>query len=408
MENKLNIRKDPPADDQRIFLEGRLDASWAGYLDDYLDGLVREGAHRLILNMSGVQYMSSAGIRTLVMQYKKIKLIGGLFLLEELSPGVSEVLEMVGMKAMFTSADHEPPVKLKEESNSLEMAHYRFENEALSNEPMTMIVTGNPDLSLNSGYTADHNHTLKFKIKQYGLGIGAIGDGFDDCKSRYGEFLAFGEALVYKPSDGSKIPDYMVKTGRLEPEINALYSLQAEGNFSNRITFEPLELNSSITLTDLIAGFTKTTGLGQFVFLVIAECDGLVGASLNTPPVNGKPLFEFPDIRENIHFTTELAYPKMLTVSLGFYSAEPSEQVRKYLRPQKPGSSAFIHTHTSVFPFQSLPKNEKSAGKLISHLFEGGQIMDVLHLINDSRELAGIGESAFKQGVAWIGKLVND
>ena len=282
MENKLNIRKDPPADDQRIFLDGRLDASCSGYLDDYLDGLVREGAHRLILNMSGVQYMSSAGIRTLVMQYKKIKLIGGLFLLEELSPGVSEVLEMVGMKEMFTIAEHETPVKLKKESNSLEIARYRFENEPLSNEPMTMVLTGNPDLSVNSSYTADQSHTIKFKIKQYGLGIGAIGNGFEDCRSRYGEFLAFGEALVYKPSDGSKIPDYMLKTGRLEPEINALYSLQAEGNFSNRITFEPLQINSSISLTDLVSGFTKATGLGQFVFLVIAECDGLVGASLRS------------------------------------------------------------------------------------------------------------------------------
>ncbi len=405
MENKLNIRKDPPGDEQRIYLEGRLDANWAGHLDDYLNGLVREGAHRIIMNMSGVQYMSSAGIRTLVIQYRKIKQIGGLFLLEELSPGVAEVLEMVGMTVMFTQAEFETPVKIKQELNSLEIAHYRFEAEVLSEQPMTLLLTGDPDLTLNSGFTADESHKIKFNIKQYGLGIGAIGDGFEDCKSRYGEFLAFGEALVYKPSDGSKIPDYMVKTGKLEPEINALCTLQAEGDFSCRITFEPLEINSSISLTDLVSGFTKATGIEQFVFLVIAESDGLVGASLNTPPVNGKPLFEFPDIRENIHFTTEPAYLKMLTVSLGFYSTDPSEQFRKFLRPEKPGSPAFIHTHTAVFPFQSLPKNEKSAGRLISHLFEGGQVMDVLHLINDSREIAGIGESTFKQGVAWIGKL---
>jgi len=405
MENKLNIRKDPPGDEQRIYLEGRLDANWAGHLDDYLNGMVREGAHRIIMNMSGVQYMSSAGIRTLVIQYRKIKQIGGLFLLEELSPGVAEVLEMVGMTVMFTQAEFETPVKIKQELNSVEIAHYRFEAEVLSEQPMTLLLTGDPDLTLNSGFTADESHKIKFKIKQYGLGIGAIGDGFEDCKSRYGEFLAFGEALVYKPSDGSKIPDYMVKTGKLEPEINALCTLQAEGDFSGRITFEPLEINSSISLTDLVSGFTKATAIEQFVFLVIAESDGLVGASLNAPPVNGKPLFEFPDIRENIHFTTEPAYLKMLTVSLGFYSTDPSEQFRKFLRPEKPGSPAFIHTHTAVFPFQSLPKNEKSAGRLISHLFEGGQVMDVLHLINDSREIAGIGESTFKQGVAWIGKL---
>ena len=404
-ENKLNIRKDLPGREQRIFLEGRLDANWAGHLDDYLNSLVREGSHRIILNMSGVQYMSSAGIRTLVMQHKKIKNIGGLFLLEELSAGVSEVLEMVGMTKMFTEGEQESPVVVREESKYHEINQYRFETEVLASEPMTLQLTGNPGLSLTSGFTAPDSQKVKFKSNQFALGIGAIGDGFEDCSSRYGEFLAIGEAVVYKPSDGSKIPDYMVKSGKLEPEINALCSLQAEGNFSNRITFEPMEVNSSISINDLVAGLSKSSGHKQFVFLVLAESDGLVGASLNAPPVEGNLLFEFPGIRENIHFTTEPAYSKMLTVSLGIYSIDPDERVRPFLRPGKPGSSSYIHTHAAVFPYQSLSKNEKSANKLVLNLFENSHVIDVLHLVNDSREITGIGESTFKQGVAWIGKL---
>ena len=219
MENKLDIRKDPSGKEQRIYLEGRLDASWAGHLDDYLNGLVREGAHRLILNMSGVHYMSSAGIRTLVVHHKKLKKIGGLFVLEELSPGVAEVLEMVGMIGMLTEGEKEAPVVLKEKSNFLEVGQYRFENEILSDGVMTISLTGNPALSITSGYTADDIQKFKFKSNQYGLGIGAIGLGFEDCRSRFGEFLAIGDAVVYKPSDKSKIPDYIVKTGNLEPEV---------------------------------------------------------------------------------------------------------------------------------------------------------------------------------------------
>ena len=405
MENKLDIRKDPPGKEQRIYLEGRLDASWAGHLDDYLNGLVREGSHRLILNMSGVQYMSSAGIRTLVIQYKKIKNIGGLFLLEELSPGVSEVLEMVGMIRMLTEGEQQAPVVVKEKSNFMEEGQYRFENEELSDDLMAMRLTGNPALSLTSGYTTSENQKFKFKSLQYGFGIGAIGDGFEDCKSRYGEFIAIGEALVYKPSDNSKIPDYMVKTGKLEPEINTLYSIQGEGAFSNRIIFEPISANLSIPISELASGLAAVSGLKQFLFLIIAESDGLVGASLNAPPVDGNLLFEFPAIRENIHFTTEPAYSKMLTVSLGIYSLDPDERIRPFLRPDKPGSPSHIHTHTAVFPYQSLSKNEKSANRLVMHLFESSHVIDVLHLVNDSREIAGIGESLFKQGVAWIGNL---
>ena len=82
MDNKLDIRRDVSGTEQLIFLEGRLDANWAGHLDDYLNNLVREGSYRFKLNMSGVQYLSSAGIRILVNQYKNIKKLGGLFVLE--------------------------------------------------------------------------------------------------------------------------------------------------------------------------------------------------------------------------------------------------------------------------------------------------------------------------------------
>ncbi|MEI6436740.1 MAG: STAS domain-containing protein, partial [Bacteroidota bacterium] len=279
MENKLDIRKDIPGREQRIFLKGRLDANWAGHLDDYLNNLVREGSYRLILNMAGVQYLSSAGIRILVGQYKKIKKIGGLFVLEELSHAVSEVLEMVGMISMLTEGTPEATQSVETESGFLEIKGFRFENEILAEGQMKVHPGGNPALSLTSGFTAADNRKIKFSADHYAIGIGAIGDGFDDCKSRYGEFLALGEALVYKPSDGSKVPDYAIKTGRLEPEINALYSLEAEGFFLNRISFEPLELSTSIPLDQLAAGLSQTSGQTQFVFLAIAESAGLVGSS---------------------------------------------------------------------------------------------------------------------------------
>jgi len=405
MENKLNIRKDPRGEEQRIFLEGRLDANWAGHLDDYLNSLVREGSYRFILNMAGVQYLSSAGIRILISQHKKIKKIGGLFVLEALSDTVSDVLEMVGMKSILTAATPEATPMKKVESQFREIKGYRFDNEILSDEKMTIRLTGNPGLALTSGFTATDNQKIKFTTNHYSLGIGAIGEGFEDCKSRYGEFLAIGEALVYKPSDGSNLPDYAVKTGRFEPEINALCSLQAEGIFSNRISFEPMEFVPSISLEDLVAGFAQTSGQKQFVFLLIAESGGLVGVSLSAPPVDGKQLFEFPGIRENINFTTEPAFSRMLTVSLGFYSLHPEGPLKSSLRPVKPGSSAFIHTHSAVFPFQALPKQETSAGKLVLHLFESSIVQDVLHLIHDSRDIAGLGDSTFKQGVGWVGKF---
>jgi anti-anti-sigma factor len=405
MENNLNIRKEPHGIQQKIFLDGRLDANWAGHLDDYLNGLVREGSYRLILNMSGVEYLSSAGIRILVSQYKKVKKIGGLFVLEELSTAVSDVLKMVGMISILTDDTPEIPPIVSEESQFADINRHRFEKEFLSDEPMSLELTGNPSLSILSGYNSGDAIQIKFKGNQYALGIGAIGKDFNDCRSRYGEFIALGDAVAYKPSDGSKIPDYTVKSGRLEPEINALYSLLVGGPFSSRISFEALKAGDSLSLQELVESFEQLTGLKKFAYLVIAESGGLVGVSLSTPPVGGKVLFEFPGIRENVNFTTEPAYSRMLTVSFGIFSRGPEEPLKAFLRPVSAGSAVHTHTHTAVFPFQALPKRESSAAKMVLHLFETSIVEDVLHLINDSRDINGIGDSSFKQGIAWIGKF---
>ena len=405
MDNKLDIRREVSGSEHEIFLEGRLDANWAGHLDDYLNNLVREGSYRFKINMFGVQYLSSAGIRILVNQYKNIKKLGGLFVLESLSPQVSEVLSMVGMINILTQAANEVKPVEKEESLVAEIYGYRFDNKILSDKSMVFKALGQPGLSIKSGFTSSDNVKIRFGTGLYGIGIGAIGEGFDDCKNRYGEYMGIGEALVYKPSDGSKLPDYALKTGRLEPEIDSVVSLLAEGTFSNRITFDSKDVDTSLSLGDMVSGFANISGHKRFMFLTIAESAGLVGVSLSSSPTSGKNIFQFPEIRETVNFTTEPSWPRMLTVLLGFYLDRPEEKALPFLRQVSPGSSAFIHTHSAVFPFQALPKNETSPGKLVMHLFESSIVQDVMHLINDSREIAGLGESTFRQGVAWIGKL---
>jgi anti-anti-sigma factor len=47
-------------------VDGRLDAFWADHLAEEMAAAVREGRHVISLNLSGVTYLSSAGIRVLV------------------------------------------------------------------------------------------------------------------------------------------------------------------------------------------------------------------------------------------------------------------------------------------------------------------------------------------------------
>lgn len=405
MENRLIIKNEGFGDRQRLYLEGRLDATWSGHLDDYLNNRIREGDHRFIINMSGIQYLSSAGIRILISQYKNMKKLGGVFVLEELSKPVSDVLEMAGMKTMLTEGIIRNGKKAEDEDKSVIINGFRFSDTVINSGEMSLSLSGDPQAVFSSGYGPDSSSLIKFSGNQFSIGLGAIGSDFDDCRSRFGEYIALGDTLAYKPSDGSKLPDYLVRTGRLEPEINSLYSLTATGNFSRRMVFEPEDRSDYISLNDLAGNIAVLTGYTGFVFLSIAECGGLVGMSFNESPAEGGRLFSFPDIRDAINFTTEPAWQRMLTVSLGFCIGNPDDELKKFLRISKPGSDYYLHTHTAVFTYQALPKNEMNASALVRHLFESAILQDVMHLIYDSREISGLGDSTFRHGIAWIGKL---
>jgi anti-anti-sigma factor len=405
MESKLDLRTESKGNESVVYLQGRLDASGAGHLNDHLNNMIREGLFNIVLQMEDVKYLSSAGIRILVSQFKQLRKLGGNLNIESPSSAVTDILKMVGMAGMFagSAAAAEDQTQTKEES--LIVSGYKFSREHLGDDPMKVSITGDPSKSINSEFGSEDNVSIKFSYGRYGLGIGAIGDGYDDCKNRFGEFIGIGDAVIYKPSDGSKIPDYAVSSGKFEPQINVLAALLAEGSFSDKVFFEPAEKSHGINMSSLAEGLSQISGKASYVFLMIAESDGLVGISLNAPPVEGKKIFTWPEIKENTTFTTEPSYPRMLTVTLGFADDGSDGRMTSFLRPARPGSKMLIHSHTAVFPFQALPRNEASPGKLFLHLLETSIVQDVLHLLHDSREITGLGDSTFRHGIAWIGRL---
>ncbi|HNY24036.1 MAG TPA: STAS domain-containing protein, partial [Bacteroidales bacterium] len=71
--SKLEILRDNREEQVLLSCSGRLDATSTDHLTDYLDRLVREGKYYIELDLSRIDYLSSAGIRALVVQYKNLK-----------------------------------------------------------------------------------------------------------------------------------------------------------------------------------------------------------------------------------------------------------------------------------------------------------------------------------------------
>ena len=81
-------------------ITGRLDTTTAPNLQAVVNDLSEE-TKELVFNMSGVEYISSAGIRVLLGAYKKMKLNQGTMRIEKANAMFRDVFEMTGLLEML-------------------------------------------------------------------------------------------------------------------------------------------------------------------------------------------------------------------------------------------------------------------------------------------------------------------
>lgn len=403
--NNLQIVQEELVNELVLTCSGRLDANSATQLNDHVDRLVREGIYQIGLKLDGVEYLSSAGIRSLVNQHKNLKAVNGCFYIISMSENVRQVLTMVGMADMLTKAA--PSKTEPQKSDKLDGLHqehgFNFLVSIIDEQNNSKLeLYGNPELVHSSGFTAPEARVVDAKLKHFGLGLGAIDNDFESAQNRFGEFVMMGKNIAYLPSDGSRKPDYMYSSGQLVANICELYGLHFDANFSHAIRFESETTKSTIGLSVLTETLSNLLQLDAFVMVMLAESGGLIGTSLNKAPVGGKSLFEFPEIKNTVNFTTEPVHHKKLLISVGVFVKKPSGGVERFTRKLDPEKQAHGHFHAAVFPFMPMKKTDIDLCETIDYLFNYSELNDIMHLTNDNREISGLGESQFSHGFCWL------
>lgn len=78
-----------------VRITGDLNTASSPELEQHLQGLVADGQRRLVLDLSAVRYVSSAGLRIFLIYAKQLAKDGA-FLLSGVTPVVRQVLDMTG------------------------------------------------------------------------------------------------------------------------------------------------------------------------------------------------------------------------------------------------------------------------------------------------------------------------
>ena len=91
----MNITKTAEGEKLTVALEGRLDTLTAPELEESLSSAL-EGIKELVLDLSGLEYLSSAGLRVVLSTFKTVSAAEGKMTICNANEMVSKVFELTG------------------------------------------------------------------------------------------------------------------------------------------------------------------------------------------------------------------------------------------------------------------------------------------------------------------------
>lgn len=396
-----------------IQVTGRLDAAWAEHFLGVIQEVVRDGLHHVRVDASALEYLSSAGIRSLLKSRRELEAVHGSFGIVRASTFVEETLRMSGLDRLLVPEDApgegtpSPVTAAAAPPVASPVAGMRLECHGLAPD-------GCIALRLHEGWRpwqtvqADDAVETGFPRQRFGLGIGAPGRDAEDVRSRFGEFVAAAGCLAWQPGDGADRPDYLEQEERFVPRLHVIQALVGEGAFSHLLRFSPAEIGACVNLSDLCRQVLQTTRSGAAAMVALAEVEGLVGTALLRSPgliqAADRP-DGFPEVRNWMAFCGERVHRGAQALVVAFLVRDSAHLLASHLLPLPALPEIRVHAHAVVLPFRSLPQGVLEIEPSVRAAFEDSAPLGLLHLIEDDRPVVGLGQSAFIRGACWCAPL---
>jgi anti-anti-sigma factor len=405
----MEISKRQLGDVVEISIKGRLDNYWSEYLAKSLNIVVNDGAHHLRLDLSEVNFLSSAGIGVLARIYQQLRAIQGTFVIGKASERVRSTLRLVALEPiLFETARPAVAVRAASPARTLELDQAIVDVYTLPGAgTMRCRLIGDPGLIYAGNVSAVHCQTRPFSDSSLALGIGALGADYEDCRSRFGEFVAIGGCCASLPTDATSVPDYLVSVEKFVPEVQVLCGIECHGTPAQLLRFECRQ-DARLSLYEVAKQCLDVAGGTSVAIAILAEASKVVGAALNSSPAEAPPRLDFPQIRDSFSFLPATAGARTTVACAGIASRDPWPALVPFLRRLDPDSGLVGHFHAALFPYRPLQRGFLELVATAHTMFESQVVSSVLHLLNDVRPITGVGDTAFARGACWIAPLSAD
>ena len=406
-----------------VQIEGRLDAEWASHVAGALDDLLRAGVRSVVVDLSMVSYVSSAGTRVLIMSAQEFAALRGELLIATPPPAIVDALEDAGLEdrvvqpvaggaegRLFVSDTFDARIRPTRDWRAPATRASRGRYETFAPHPGASLACrlyGDPARVARGEIGDDDCHSVSFPEHVFGLGIGALGDHYAQCGPRLGELVAAGGVVAFLPTDGARVPDYLTTIRGRAPQALLACGIACEGKMSHLVRFTATHRGESVPLSELAEVCLDAVGADAAGVVMVAETAGLVGASRRRSPgaVTGPHAFDATALRDWLTFTAEPAHVGATALITGVIARSVASPLLPHVRPLDGIGGILAHLHAAVFSYQPVPQRTATVDRVVGSLFEEETLRAVLHLLIDRRAGVEPRESRFVRGLVWAGRL---
>lgn len=384
---------------------GRLDASWSEYFADVFLNYIRSGNHHLIVDAGAMDFLSSAGIRSLIRIHKELHLVNGSFAIVNAAAFVQKTLEATGFGIWLKDSlpdDMLPAAGQGDPENSFVTERF------LLNEKGQMRIW---TVSAWKGWEAVESseaRLIAFPENRFSLGVGSSSVSGETARDRFGEFIAVCGNVAYQAPEERGRPDYLLGVNEFIPEMLVIQAMVCEGEMARLFRFAPPNGQEEIPFSALAGEILSMCG-SPAAFVLMAETGGLVGSNLICSPA--KISQAIPDsiaVRNWLSFCGERVFTGEQTLIFGCVAEAAMQADFPQLKVLPSSAAIAARAHAAVFPYQPLPNGNIDLKSQTEKFFSGPPPMALMRLIDDNRPVQGLGESTFIRGACWCAPLTKN
>jgi anti-anti-sigma factor len=403
-----------------IELLGRMDAFGAQETERVFDVFLQPDDISAVLDLAGMPYLSSGGIRLLHMTHRRMAQKGGGLRLACLGDYPRQVLEMAGFDQVFavhgTVAEGvvcslELARLRQSQQDWSRLPCYEHNNVTLAvfqtgTGPAALSVAGSLDKVLHATITGADIVRRRFSETEYSIGLGALGAGIADCLPVLGEMITIGGTMVWLPTDGHDTPDFLIP--RKDTGMVAIFTglnLALAGGFNDIMVMESAAAGG-VSLGELYSAIfafarkTRPDCHGLISVAQLADVQAVYSSGVKLAPIKERtprnggtimdkenaPLWMDLDTSPSHGGSTMVAFGVGLDLGadISYYGKDVLDNIF-YLNPANTADKkVMLHNHGVIFEKQPWEKTLE-LDPAIKQAAQRGAFVDMRHLLDNTR-----------------------